>query len=45
MAFFDEKGQTDNYERRIEICQRSYIMVHKVVFLRRILFFDLNVFQ
>jgi 5-methyltetrahydrofolate--homocysteine methyltransferase len=28
---FDEAGQADNYDRRIEICQRSYdILVNKV---------------
>ncbi|MFV8352341.1 methionine synthase [Flavobacterium sp. XS2P14] len=42
---FDEKGQADNYERRIEICQRSYdIMVHKVGFPPQDIIFDLNVF-
>jgi cobalamin-dependent methionine synthase I len=35
---FDEAGQADNYDRRIEICQRSYdILVNKVGF-RKILF-------
>jgi cobalamin-dependent methionine synthase I len=29
---FDEVGQADNYDRRVEICQRSYdILVNKVV--------------
>lgn len=42
---FDEKGQADNYDRRIEICQRSYdIMVHKVGFPPQDIIFDLNVF-
>ena len=42
---FDEKGQADNYERRVEICQRSYdIMVHKVGFPPQDIIFDLNVF-
>jgi 5-methyltetrahydrofolate--homocysteine methyltransferase len=37
---FDEAGQADNYDRRIEICQRSYdILVNKVGF-RKILFFS-----
>ena len=36
---FDEVGQADNYERRIEIAKRSYdILVDKVDFLQRILF-------
>ncbi len=42
---FDEKGQADNYERRIEICQRSYdIMVQKVGFPPQDIIFDLNIF-
>lgn len=42
---FDEVGQADNYERRIEICQRSYdIMVNKVGFPPQDIIFDLNVF-
>ena len=42
---FDDKGQADNYERRVEICQRSYdIMVHKVGFPPQDIIFDLNVF-
>jgi 5-methyltetrahydrofolate--homocysteine methyltransferase len=36
---FDEAGQADNYDRRIEICQRSYdILVNKVGFPHKILF-------
>ena len=36
---FDEEGQADTYERRIEICKRSYdILVNKVSFLLKILF-------
>jgi 5-methyltetrahydrofolate--homocysteine methyltransferase len=36
---FDEAGQADNYDRRIEICQRSYdILVNKVGFLTRYYF-------
>ena len=31
---FDEDGQADNYQRRIEICKRSYdLLVQKVAFL------------
>ena len=42
---FDEVGQADNYERRIEIVQRSYdILVHKVGFPPEDIIFDLNVF-
>ena len=42
---FDEVGQADNYERRIEICQRSYdILVNKVHFSPQDIIFDLNVF-
>ena len=42
---FDEVGQADNYERRIEICQRSYdILVNKVSFPPQDIIFDLNIF-
>ncbi|MES2628090.1 MAG: dihydropteroate synthase, partial [Bacteroidota bacterium] len=42
---FDEAGQADNYERRIEICQRSYdIMVNVVKFPKEDIIFDLNIF-
>ena len=42
---FDETGQADNYERRIEICQRSYdILVDKVGFPPQDIIFDLNIF-
>jgi len=42
---FDETGQADNYERRIEICQRSYdILVNKVNFPPQDIIFDLNIF-
>ena len=42
---FDEVGQADNYERRIEICQRSYdILVNKVHFPPQDIIFDLNIF-
>ena len=42
---FDEVGQADNYDRRIEICQRSYdILVHKVNFPPQDIIFDLNIF-
>ncbi|MBP6182484.1 methionine synthase [Flavobacterium sp.] len=42
---FDEVGQADNYERRVEICQRSYdILVNKVDFAPQDIIFDLNIF-
>lgn len=42
---FDEVGQADNYERRVEICQRSYdILVNKVGFPAQDIIFDLNIF-
>lgn len=41
---FDEKGQADNYERRIEICRRSYdILVHDVGFPAEDIIFDPNI--
>ncbi|MBX9852121.1 MAG: methionine synthase [Cytophagaceae bacterium] len=42
---FDEKGQADTYERRIEICERSYrILVDKVKFPPQDIIFDPNIF-
>lgn len=42
---FDEKGQADSYERRIEICERSYrILVDKVKFPKEDIIFDPNIF-
>ena len=42
---FDELGQADSYERRIEICQRSYsILVDKVGFSPEDIIFDPNIF-
>ena len=42
---FDEVGQADNYERRVEICKRSYdILVNKVNFPPQDIIFDLNIF-
>ncbi|WP_313027107.1 methionine synthase [Soonwooa sp.] len=42
---FDEVGQADNYERRIEISKRSYdILVNKVGFPAEDIIFDLNIF-
>src|SRR6476620_1828294 len=43
---FDENGQADNYERRIEICKRSYdILVDKVHFPAEDIIFDPNIFS
>ena len=42
---FDEVGQADNYERRLEIAKRSYdILVDEVGFPPEDIIFDLNVF-
>jgi len=42
---FDENGQADNYERRIEICKRSYdILIEKVHFPCEDIIFDPNIF-
>ncbi|EAT13521.1 methionine synthase [Bermanella marisrubri] len=42
---FDEKGQADTYERRIEICKRSYdVLVDKVGFPPQDIVFDPNIF-
>ncbi len=42
---FDEDGQADNYERRIEICKRSYdILVNEVHFPAEDIIFDPNIF-
>ncbi len=42
---FDEVGQADNYERRIEISKRSYdVLVNKVGFPPEDIIFDLNIF-
>lgn len=41
---FDEKGQADTYERRIEICERSYdLLVNKVQFPPEDIIFDPNI--
>ena len=41
---FDEKGQADSYERRIEICERAYkILVNEVGFPPEDIIFDPNV--
>ena len=42
---FDEDGQADNLERRIEICQRSYnILVNQANFAPQDIIFDPNIF-
>mgnify|MGYP001239176952 CR=1 FL=1 len=42
---FDEDGQADTYERRIEICKRSYdILVNEVHFPAEDIIFDPNIF-
>jgi 5-methyltetrahydrofolate--homocysteine methyltransferase len=41
---FDEQGQADSYERRIEICRRSYnILVNEVGFPAEDIIFDPNI--
>jgi 5-methyltetrahydrofolate--homocysteine methyltransferase len=41
---FDEQGQADNYERRIEICKRSYdILVNEIGFPAQDIIFDPNI--
>ncbi|MCS5564386.1 MAG: methionine synthase, partial [Oleiphilaceae bacterium] len=41
---FDEKGQADNFQRRIEICQRAYkILVEEVGFPAEDIIFDPNI--
>ncbi len=42
---FDEVGQADNYDRRIEIAKRSYdLLVNEVNFPPEDIIFDLNIF-
>jgi len=42
---FDEVGQADSYQRRIEIAERSYrVLVDKVGFASEDIIFDLNIF-
>ncbi|MEO0443412.1 MAG: methionine synthase [Pseudomonadota bacterium] len=42
---FDEKGQADTYQRRIDICKRSYdTLVERVGFPREDIVFDPNIF-
>jgi len=42
---FDEDGQADSYERRIQICERSYnVLVNEVHFPPQDIIFDPNIF-
>lgn len=42
---FDETGQADNYQRRIDICKRSYdILVNEIKFPPQDIIFDPNIF-
>lgn len=42
---FDENGQADNYQRRIDICKRAYhILTNKIGYLPQDIIFDLNIF-
>ena len=42
---FDEEGQADTYERKIEICQRAYdVLTQKVGFPPEDIIFDPNIF-
>ena len=42
---FDEEGQADTYQRRIDICKRSYdILVNEVQFPPQDIIFDPNIF-
>ncbi len=42
---FDEDGQADSYERRIEICKRSYdLLTKKLNFPKEDIIFDPNIF-
>ena len=41
---FDEKGQADNYQRRIEVCERAYrILTEKIGFPATDIIFDPNI--
>jgi 5-methyltetrahydrofolate--homocysteine methyltransferase len=41
---FDEKGQADTYERKIEICKRSYDLLTSIGFPPQDIIFDPNIF-
>ena len=41
---FDEKGQADTFERKIEICRRAYrLLIEKCGYDRNDIIFDVNV--
>ena len=41
---FDERGQADSYERKIEVCRRAYdLLIHKAGFVPEDIIFDPNV--
>ena len=42
---FDEKGQADTYQRKVEICERAYrVLVYEVGFAPEDIIFDPNIF-
>jgi 5-methyltetrahydrofolate--homocysteine methyltransferase len=42
---FDEEGQADSYDRKVEICERAYkILTEKITFPPEDIIFDLNIF-
>ncbi|MDQ7990114.1 MAG: methionine synthase [Candidatus Dactylopiibacterium sp.] len=41
---FDEKGQADTYQRKIEICQRAYTLLTGIGFPPEDIIFDANIF-
>ena len=42
---FDEEGQADSFERKVEICSRAYkLLVEKIDFLPEDIIFDPNIF-
>jgi len=42
---FDEKGQADTYERKVEICERAYrMLVDEIGFPPEDIIFDPNIF-
>jgi 5-methyltetrahydrofolate--homocysteine methyltransferase len=42
---FDERGQADSYERKVEICERAYhVLTERVEFPPEDIIFDVNVF-
>jgi len=41
---FDEKGQADTYQRKVEICQRAYDLLMTIGFPPEDIIFDANIF-